>query len=114
MGQYILVLGEDQENLVDNLIPFFQRCKEYNLKLKMAKSTFGFEQVSFFGYDVRHNSYCLGEDRKETLRNIKFPTSLKGMQSFLGMAVFFNTHVPGYANIVAPLYDMTKKNFGIT
>ena len=23
---------------------------------------------------------------------------LKGMQSFLGMAVFFNTHVPGYAN----------------
>ena len=111
MWDNILVLGEDQENLVDNLIPFFQRCKEYNLKLKMAKSTFGFEQVSFFGYDVRHNSYCLGEDRKETLRNIKFPTSLKGMQSFLGMAVFFNTHVPGYANIVAPLYDMTKKNF---
>ena len=111
MWDNILVLGEDQENLVDNLIPFFERCRKYNLKLKMAKSTFGFEQVSFFGYDVRHNSYSLGEDRKETLRNIKFPTSLKGMQSFLGMAVFFNTHVPGYANLVAPLYDMTKKDF---
>ena len=111
MWDNILVLGHDQENLVDNLIPFFERCKKYNLKLKMAKSTFGFEQVSFFGYDVRHNSYSLGEDRKETLRNIQFPSSLKSMQSFLGMAVFFNTHVPGYANVVAPLYDMTKKDF---
>ena len=111
MWDNILVLGHDQENLVDNLIPFFERCKKYNLKLKMAKSTFGFEQVSFFGYDVRHNSYSLGEDRKETLRNIQFPSSLKSMQSFLGMAVFFNTHVPGYANLVAPLYDMTKKDF---
>ena len=111
MWDNILVLGHNQENLVDNLIPFFERCKKYNLKLKMAKSTFGFEQVSFFGYDVRHNSYSLGEDRKETLRNIQFPSSLKSMQSFLGMAVFFNTHVPGYANLVAPLYDMTKKDF---
>ena len=51
MWDNILVLGEDQENLVDNLIPFFERCRKYNLKLKMAKSTFGFEQVSFFGYE---------------------------------------------------------------
>ena len=32
----ILVLGHDQENLVDNLIPFFERCRKYNLLLKIG------------------------------------------------------------------------------
>ena len=111
MWDNILILGKDHEDLVDNLIPFFKRCKEYNLKLKLAKSTFGYEEVSFFGYDVRYNSYKLGDDRKKVLESIAFPTSLKAMQSFLGVAVFFNTHVKNYATIVAPLCDMTKKSF---
>ena len=61
--------------------------------------------------DVNAVNRLTDSDRKEILRNIKFPSSLKGMQSFLGMAVFFNTHVPGYARLVAHLCDMTKKDF---
>ena len=105
------MLGKDQEDLVDNLIPFFHRCKEYNLKLELSKSTFGYEEVSFIGYDLRQNSYKLDNDRKKVLESIAFPTNLKAMQSLLGVAVIFNTHVKDYATIVAPLYDVTKKDF---
>ena len=43
--------------------------------------------------------------------SIPMPTSLKEMQSFLGVTVFFSKFVPSYATIVEPLYEATKKKF---
>jgi hypothetical protein len=33
------------------------------------------------------------------------------MQSFLGAALFFHSHIPNYSEITAPLYEMTKHGF---
>ena len=39
------------------------------------------------------------------------PTNKKGMQSYLGVPNFISPFIPGYADIMAPLYDMTKDGF---
>ena len=42
---------------------------------------------------------------------IPFPTDTKGMQSFLGFALFFKPFISLYSVLAAPLHDMTHKDF---
>jgi hypothetical protein len=107
----ILLLAHNYQDAYDKLERFLQRCKERNIVLKLSKSFFGFSEVKFFGYLIRHDSYELGEDRKGVIERLPFPRTVKETQSFLGVSIFFQRFVPNYAVIVAPLYDMTKQSF---
>ena len=107
----ILLLAKDYEDAYSKLDLFLARCLERNIVLKMAKSFLGFKEVKFFGYNIRFDSYELGEDRKEIIERIPFPRTVKDTQSFLGVGIFFQRFVPSYATVVAPLYEMTKQNF---
>ncbi|MEC7609401.1 MAG: ribonuclease H family protein, partial [Verrucomicrobiota bacterium] len=71
----------------------------------------GHKTVTFFGYEVTKDGYQLGRDREEVLQSIPMPTTVKEMQSFLGVTVFFAKFVPSYATVVAPLYEATKAKF---
>ena len=41
----------------------------------------------------------------------EMPVSIKGMQSFLGAALFFKNHVPNFSEKARRLHAMTQKNF---
>ena len=79
--------------------------------LKMTKTWLGFPTVKFFGYLCRKGAYELTEDRKQSLTQIPFPSTLKAMQSFLGFALFFKPFMMNYSRLAAPLHDMTRKYF---
>ena len=67
------------------------RCKEFGIVLKMKKSWIGVEEVEFFGYRVKHGTWELSQARKDAISAIPFPRNVKGMQSFLGAALFFSS-----------------------
>jgi len=58
----------------------------------------GFREVNFFGYNIQHDSYELGADRKQIIERLPFPSTVKAMQSFLGISIFFQRFVPNYAS----------------
>jgi hypothetical protein len=60
---------------------------------------------------VRKNSFELGEERKTAIARITFPRSVKEIQSFSDLCIFFKRFVPRYVSKVAQLYDMKKQNF---
>lgn len=107
----ILVLAHDYDDAYGKLEIILDRCLEYNLYLKFAKSWLGFRKVHFFGYDCTHNSYALSDSRKKTLQDFKPPPNLKQLQSFLGAALYFKSFVPHYSTLAAPLNEMTKQDF---
>ena len=88
-------------------------CIKFNVTLKMGKNWLGFPQVKFFGYVCCKGSYELAAERKEALNQIPFPTSTKGMQSFLGFALFFKPFVSQYSVLAVPLNDMVHKDFDL-
>ena len=109
-----LILAHNYDDAYDKLELVLKRCIERNLILKFKKSFLGFNHANFFGYECRSGSYKLSDKRKLAIENIPFPTKLKEMQSFLGAANFFSTHVPRYSELTAPLFDMVRKNFDWT
>jgi len=107
----ILILANTDDELLERVILVITKCSELNIVLKMAKTFIGFKTIKFFGYEITDGSYELGNDRKSSVDAIPFPTSTKGMQSFLGSALFFKDFVQKYSDLTAPLHDMTQKNF---
>ena len=53
----ILLLANDFRDAYDKLDRFLDRCAERNIVLKMSKSYLGFQEIKFFGYLVRKDSF---------------------------------------------------------
>ena len=107
----MLILAHDYNDAFNKFKQVIQRCRERNVVLKFAKTWIGFQRVNFFGYDCKHRSYGLSEQRKSSIYSMVMPDSIKKMQSFLGTALFFNSFIPEYSELTAPLHDMTKADF---
>jgi hypothetical protein len=106
-----LILAHSYDDAYDKLERVFHRCIERNLVLKFKKSFLGFPYANFFGYVCHPGHFSLSDKRKSAIQDIPFPTKLKEMQSFLGAANFFSSHVPRYSEITAPLFGMLHKTF---
>lgn len=50
-------------------------------------------------------------DRKKAIMDFEMPRNQKGMQRFLGAALFFKRFVPNYSDVSAILHKMTHKDF---
>jgi RNase H-like domain found in reverse transcriptase/Chromo (CHRromatin Organisation MOdifier) domain len=106
-----LILASDYSDATSKLELVLLRCKQHRLVLKMKKSWIGTDIVTFFGYEVRPGSWSLSRSRKDAIAAMVFPTNQKQMQSFLGAANFFHTHIPNYASWASSLYECTAANF---
>ena len=107
----ILLLARDYTDAFDKLNTILKCAAEHSLVLKFKKSWVGFTEVTFFGYVVTQGTYRLSDDRKAAIAAIPFPKIVKGMQRFLGAALFFSSFIPNYSTLTSPLYDMTKETF---
>lgn len=107
----LLVLADTYEDAYKKLEIIIDRCNEYNVYLKFAKTWLGFEKVLFFGYECSYQFYTLGDERKKALLAFNPPKNAKLMASFLGFALYFKSFVEHYATLAAPLYEMTKDDF---
>jgi hypothetical protein len=110
----ILILAHTFDELYVRLEAVLLRCKEYNIFLKFSKSFIGYSSAKFFGYEVSRGQYKLTNERLAEIDKIPFPTTIKSMQSFLGVTVFCQSFVPNYGQHAAHLHDMTKKDFSFT
>ena len=106
-----LVLASDYADALSKLARILDRCRQHHLVLKMKKSWIGTTIVTFFGYEVQPGSWRLSKSRKDAISQMIFPTSQKIMQSFLGAANFFHTHIPNYADWASSLYECTVAGF---
>ena len=107
----LLVCAETQEQLYDRVEEFLDRCVKHNVVLKMSKSNIGFSEVEFFGYSIKKDHYELTKERKAVINEVPFPSTATQMRSFLGACLFFQSFVPNYAQLAAPLNEMIRKDF---
>ena len=106
-----LVLASDYQDAITKLELVLRRCQLNGLVLKMKKSWIGTDVVTFFGYEVHPGKWKLSDTRKAAISAMIFPTTQKQMQSFLGAANFFHTHIPNFASWASALYECTVSGF---
>ena len=105
----ILIATETWEEHKEALKAVIQRLEEANLAAKPSKCYIGYNQLPYLGHEVGGGARWPEKEKVEKISSSKPPTTKKEMRSFLGLTGFYRSYIPNYAQMTAPLSDMTKK-----
>ena len=103
------VAGPTFEEFLSRLQAFLECCRLHHVQLKAEKSIIGPRALPFLGRLVSSTSIEIDPERLESLRTAAAPVDKATLHSFLGLAQWFSSFIPGLATLAAPLTDLLKK-----
>jgi hypothetical protein len=88
----------------------FDRLRGVNLELKPSKRNLFQKSVTFLGHVVSEQGIKTDPEKVKAVRERHEPKCLEDIRSFLGQVGYYRSHVLQYADIAAPLFDLTRKS----
>ena len=85
------------------------RLEERNVSVNFKKSVFGVPKLSYLGYSLSSEGYSPLEEKLKAIKDVPKPKNVTEVKSFLGLVSYYSRFVKNFADIVAPLYDLTQK-----
>ncbi|KAK1789050.1 hypothetical protein P4O66_015007 [Electrophorus voltai] len=82
------------------------------LFVKLEKSTFHAQTISFLGFIISYNMFCMDPAKVRAVESWPRPTSVRLVQCFLGFTNFYRRFVKNFSTVVAPLTALTRKASG--
>ena len=88
-----------------------QRLTDNGLTLDLNKCEFETKATKYLGFIVEVGvGIKMDPEKVKAITEWRAPTSVKGVRSFIGFANYYRLFISGFANIVKPLIDLTKKD----
>jgi hypothetical protein len=75
----------------------------------LEKCVFSNKEVSYLGFTLTPDGIKPGKNKLKAIKDAKPPTDIKTIRSFVGLCIFFRTHIKDFALIAAPLIKLTRK-----
>lgn len=104
----VFILAENEEQGLERLADVLKTAEEYGLQINWKKCHFLEEQIDYLGHHISRNRISPSSDKVKAVKQFPIPTSVKRVQSFLGLAGYFRKFIPGFSRIAKPLSDLTK------
>ena len=86
------------------------RLGQAGLQADIKKCEFNVTCTKYLGFIISTDSVEVDLEKVEAIRNWKYPTTVKGVQSFLGFCNFYRRFIRNYGHITAPLTQLTCKD----
>ncbi|ODM86962.1 Transposon Tf2-6 polyprotein [Orchesella cincta] len=106
----IIGFGVTFEEFLRNLEEVLGRCIKYGLKLKIDKCSFGHDEIDCLGHRVGKNGIKPDPKKVMAIQDIRTPSTIKEIRSFLGITGFFRKFIPQYAQLSKPLTRLLEKD----
>ena len=81
------------------------------LTLKPSKLQFGSKQVKYFGHIISEHGITIDDDHIKVISELPDPKNIQELRSLLGTLNFVRRFVLEYAEVTAPLVELTKKQY---
>ena len=104
----ILVASESIEQHLGDLRHTFETLRENGLVVNKKKCLLGRSSIEFLGYMVDATGISPLPHRVEAIRKIPPPTTIKELQSFLGMINYYRRFVAHAAHHMHALFELLK------
>ena len=101
-----LIASRSMEQHRTHLRQLFQRLHEHGLVINLAKCQFMRSRLDFLGHHIDASGVKPLPAKVEAVIRFAKPTSIKGLQEFVGMVNFYHRFIPRAAHIMQPLYGM--------
>jgi hypothetical protein len=106
----IIVFSPTFESHLIHVQQVFNRLLAARLVLKPKKCRFFRSSVKFLGHVVSENRVQPDPEKVSAVHQFPPPTSVKQLQSFLGLVSYYRRFVHHLASLAEPLYKLTKKD----
>ena len=106
----LVVSSKDLQEHLRKLDLVFSRLRENNLKVKLSKCDFYQSQLGFLGFLVCKEGLRVVPTKVKAIADFPVPTSVKSLQTFLGMVGYYRRFLYQFATIAAPLTDLLRKD----
>nr|GEX91985.1 reverse transcriptase domain-containing protein [Tanacetum cinerariifolium] len=88
----------------------FYRCEDTNLSLNWEKSHFMIKEGIVLGHKISKNRIEVDKAKIDFIAKLPHPTTVKGVQSFLGHAGFYRRFIQDFSKISRPMTHLLEKN----
>ena len=104
----ILVASSSEQQHLKDLRQVFSQLQNNGLAIKLEKCVFGVKSLDFLGHSVTSQGAAPLPAKVQAISDFPQPSSVQGLQEYLGMVNFYHRFVSGLAGILQPLYAALK------
>jgi hypothetical protein len=105
----VIIFGASIEEHAERLRGVFERLREAKLSLKFEKCHFAKERVKYLGHVIDKRGVGPDPDKIQAVMSYPAPTTIREVQSFLGLSNYYRRFVDNYALTARPLTRLLKK-----
>ena len=105
----MIVKSKDREGHYTALKQFFQRNREYQLRLHQQKCTFGVTAGKMLGYLNKQRGIEVGPSKIKAILEMPPPRTKKKVRGFLGKMQFKRRFISKLTLTCEPLFGLLKK-----
>ena len=117
IGKYVLVYLDDiviyscsEEDHMLHLKIVLGLLRKHKLYAKLFKCKFVQSELKFLGHIISAKGIQVDPAKVSIVKDWPVPKSKHDMQKFLGLTKYFRKFIMGYAQLVAPIQQLTKKD----
>ncbi|GKC91304.1 reverse transcriptase domain-containing protein, partial [Tanacetum coccineum] len=104
------VFGNSFGTCLSHLDKMLKRCEDTNLCLNWEKSHFMVKEGIVLGHKISKNGIEVDKAKVDVIAKLPHPTTVKGIQSFLGHAGFYRRFIQDFSKIAWPMTRLLEKD----
>nr|GEV00218.1 reverse transcriptase domain-containing protein [Tanacetum cinerariifolium] len=104
-----LVFRDSFSLCLSNLDKMLKRCEDTNLILNWEKCHFMCKEGIVFGHKISKSEIEVDRVKVDVIAKLPYPTTVKGVRSFLGHAGFFRCFIQDFSKIARPMTHLLEK-----
>ena len=105
----ILIYSENELEHESHVKKVLERLRKAGLQADIKKSEFSVKKTKYLGFIISTDGIQVDPEKIEVIQAWKPPTTVKGVQSFLGFCNFYRRFIQDYGRIARPLTRLTRK-----
>ena len=105
----VIIVSRTKEEQLERMHVVFDRLCEHGLKLKQSKCDMFKTEINYLAHHVSKKGVLPSKKNLEAIAGYPLRDTYTKVQSFVGLVGHYRHFIKGFANIAAPLYDLTSK-----
>ncbi|QGA19827.1 hypothetical protein EYB26_007522 [Talaromyces marneffei] len=106
----LLIYSEDAVEHEIHVRMVLQRLRDAGLQASIKKCEFHVTTTKYLGFIITPEGIKVDPAKIEAVLTWKIPTTVRGVQSFLGFCNFYRKFIAEYGRIAKPLYYLTRQD----
>jgi hypothetical protein len=99
----ILVYSKNEDRHTEHLHIVLQRLRDHRLYAKLSKCDFWLRENKFVGHTISQDGISVDPKKVQEVMDWKPPTTVRQIQSFLGLVGYYRRFIPDFSRIAKPM-----------